>query len=313
MAHLRSIVAIFLVSIIPTITLARPQGPVSPSITPSPGSTSISDTYFGDFTDYSVDTSAIAALYASESAAYGSMTADFYRTAKPSDLARKSSEDAAWNSEYAALTSDLYNTNTNTYGYESVPVLNASESAQLAKGLADWTRTVGGSPTTTGAKQAAVPAKAAAAPTATANWPALTRADGPMAYGAHCIQYYASGREYAKSHCDTTIPQVCDMLSRSNAGDGDTDKWVYAQGDKSGCIMAFWLPKAVAGTGKVPTVAECKTQVYGEMVNLCIEAPGNPPGLYNAAVVNVDSLPGNGQPGTAVDDGAPRYFLAMTS
>ena len=53
----------------------------------------------------------------------------------------------------------------------------------------------------------------------------------------------------------------------------------------------------------MPTVEECREQVYGQMLDLCVANPVDQPGVFNAAVVNVDKLPGHGQMGTQVQRG----------
>lgn len=329
--HLR--ITFFFLPILSTYARPNPQAsPVSTNaasatITPAPTSSysfPSSLLYELTATDYTVPASVAAAdsaRYVSEIAAYASYISHFYATARPSDLALLSSERAAESSAYDDLTSFFYNTESQTLAPSDAKALSSayaqwtSEEAVLATytGTDDPFATilstasvggVGGLPT----------AVTAAAPTAAANWPALTQVQSPAAYGAHCQQYYSPGKNYDITQCDTTIPQICDLLAQSSNGTGGVNQWIYTYNSDKSCILGFWMPKELAGTDKVPSARDCQTRIYEPMVNLCIMVEGNGQDVSNnnAAFVNVDQVPGNGKPGTQVKMGSLSYMMAMT-
>ena len=308
--------------------------------------------YFGNgtnLTGFEVATETIgsseAAALSSEYAAFTSEEAVYATYTGTSDLfpaeTLAPSEAALLSSEYAAFTS-VYATYTGTSDLFPAETLAPSEAALLSSEYAAFTSvyaTYTGTgdpfanytaiplnksaippPTTTIAQAPLRPAvrtslAATVALTATAQWPALTRVNSSEVYGATCIQYYASGHMYNRTQCDTVVPQICDLLSASDAGTGDVDRWVYAYAPEQqtyGCVMGFWLPGAVRGTRKVPNGEACRNEVFGQMLNLCINAKGDELGLFNAASVNVGTLPGNGRTGTQVEAGAPSYIMALT-
>ena len=283
--------------------------------------------YTADFyrTAKSSDLAALSSYYAAESSEYAAYTSDFYRTAKPSDLAALSSYYAAESSAYAAYTSN---------GYEPIAAetsLGTSEAAALSSAYAAFTSELAVYETYTGTGDpfanvsatatptsailaAATPTKARTdtPPTATAGWPALTRTESPAAYGVHCSQYFNDGHVRNLTQCDSSIPQICDALGKSASGTEGVEKWVYMYGDKKECVMAFWLPRAAVGTGRVPTLNECQQQVFGQMLTSCINAPGDTPGQWNAAGVNVATLPGWDQTAYQIDRKAPSYIMVLT-
>ena len=316
-------------------TYARPNPQASPlapnaasaTITPIPTSSysfPSSLLYELTATDYTVPASIAAAdsaLYASETAAYASYTSHFFATARPSDLARLSSERAAESSAYEDFTSLLYNTDSQTLAPSETKALSSAYAQLTSEEAVSATYTGTDDPFATTLSTASVggvggsPSPVtAAAPTAGANWPALTRVQSPAVYGAQCQQYYSPGKNYDTAQCDTTIPQICDLLAQSNNGTGGANRWIYTYNSDKSCILGFWMPKEAAGTDNVPSVTDCRTRIYEPMVNLCIAVEGNGGVVSsnNAAFVNVDQVPGNGKPGTQVKMGSLSYMMAMT-
>ena len=301
---------LLLIPILSTNALPNPQ-PQQGAVDLRPSSITASPALKSSASYFTAIGSSEAAALSSEYAAFTSEEAVYATYTGPSDLFPSEtlapSEAALLSSEYAAFTS-VYATYTGT----GDPFANYTAIPFNKSAIPPSTTTTAQAPLRPGVRTSLA---VAVAPTATAQWPALTRVNSSEVYGATCIQYYASGHMYNRTQCDTVVPQICDLLSASDAGTGDVDRWVYAYAPEQqtyGCVMGFWLPGAVRGTRKVPNGEACRNEVFGQMLNLCINAKGDELGLYNAASVNVGTLPGNGQAGTQVEAGAPSYIMALT-
>lgn len=281
--------------------------PISCLPNPAPAATPGSDA-FGNYSYSTIPASVLAA----ESAAYASYTKQFYATVAQTELAAISSYNAMQSSLYAAWTAS------------GIQTLAASESAALASEYAAWTRSAAvyatytgtgdpfASPTSTVPTTSAyvVPAAAAVAPTGT-SWPALPEVKAPAAYGVQCQNVPApSNAIFTVENCAVTIKYVCEHVQMSNdrySRQSFQDRWVWDPHGGSGCAMGYWMPKAVFGTDKVPTMDECQQTIYGAMTSTCFPTYDS---IFNTASVNLQVLPTRNHTGQQVDPGSMSYMIA---
>ena len=290
--------------------------------------------YYAQYTasNYSDSFANATAAYASNTALYASQVSHFFATAPPTARAALSSQLQVESSWYDAFTSDMYNTES----------IGTSQAAAESSAYAAWTSQLAVYETYTGtsdlfafatateASQAAPSSKpfsatvALAAPTQTADWPMLYLVQQPEPYGVQCKSLASGGKQsFDVDTCTSSINEICTYLDSANkegSSSSNTDKWVNAFGDSKTCITSFWLPKSAAGTAKVPTLQECKANVYGRMVSLCY-INGNVNGKYDTARVNLvhglmnDTsgayVQGKSYEGEQVDAGAPSYQLSF--
>ena len=253
--------------------------------------TGTSDLYGLGFAAQSLSPSEAAAL----SAEYAS-----YATASLSP-----SEAAALSAEYAEITSEaaFFSTYTGT----DDPFATATETGTVAAN--------GPVPTTTDTSRA---------PTSNRNWPALTVAEGPSAYGIEC-RHFKNPNSTLPSTCTETITGICGLLSAVGAGNTTYHKEKIFVGswnwwnlwDKTSCAAAVFVPKVAVGPGKFPTIAQCEALIYGKMETSCRA------GGFDNARVNLirgsnnytdprtdAQLGPGGTMGSAVDPKAPSYMIS---
>ena len=306
------------------VTNSAAASTVSADIADITDFSTLPSSYYDQFTEY---TTYGSAELASESAAFASMTKQFYATAKPSQLAAISSYYRAESSAYAAWTSDLYQT------------LDSSEYAAMTSEYAQWTReeavyatyTGTGTPFISGITNAtaaadALPAQvtsngvvrdnsAAAAsstapPVAQQSFGPLTRSQSaPAAYGLTCLDSTASqldNHTVEFADCTATEASICDSLN--DPANLLTDQWVWSNSGGS-CAMGYWLPKVGTGTAAIPSKDECQANIFDMMRRTCIPADGQD-GKWNAASVNVAVVPSGDSNGQQVNMGRISYLMA---
>lgn len=61
-----------------------------------------------------------------------------------------------------------------------------------------------------------------------------------------------------------------------------------------------------ADKSMIPSVYECKRNIYGAMIKTC----GQRTGQYNVGTINVDTPPDASSEGLPLSDGYPRYLMA---
>ena len=306
-----------------TTSKSAPAGTVSADLPDITDFSTLPSSYYDLFTDY---TSFGSAELASESAAYASLTKEFYATAKSSDLAALSSYYRAENSAYAAWTSDLYET------------LDSSEYAALTSAYAQWTKEeavyatytgtgtpfISGITNATGAVGAlpaevtsdgvvrdngAAAASSTAAPAAQQSFAALTRSQSkPAAYGVTCLDSSSSqldNHDVNYNDCTETQLAICDNLN--DPASLLTDQWVWSNAGGS-CAMGYWLPKVGTGTAAIPSRLQCQANIFDMMRRTCITQGGG--GKWNAASVNLAVVPSGDSNGQAVDSKRISYLMA---
>ena len=274
----------------------------------------------------------------SEDAAYASQVSHFFQTAAPSAKAALSSEFAAESNWYASLTAD-YATHT----------VGTSEAAALSSEYAAWTSEAAAWSTYTGTSDlfdyetvgtddffgdmatadlasttqppSSTPWNPSVEPTAVASaWPNLRVVDQAAVYGVQCRklgQWKIGDLSMDTTTCQDPISRACAALQQASEND-DVDKWHREfQQHGNGCAAAFWLPKAAAGTSKVPTQEECEGKLYGQMLSSCFK--GDAAGQFDTARVNLvygqnkdeegACNPGSCDNGQQVNAGAPSYQI----
>ena len=300
-----------------------------PAITDYTDYSTLPSSYYDIFTAYP---SYNSAEQASESAAYASLTKEFYATAQPSDLAALSSYYRAESDAFAAWTSDLYETldaseyaaQTSAYAeytkIEAVYATYTGTGVPFISGISNGTAadaTAGALPaqvTSNGVVRdnSAAAASTTAPPVAQQSFGPLPRSQSaPAAYGLTCLDSTGSqldNHAVTFADCVATEASICDSLN--DAAALVTDQWVWSTAG-GGCAMGYWLPKVGTGTAAIPSKEMCQANIYDMMRRTCIPADGaQGGGKWNAASVNVAVVPsaqGNGQ---QVDSGRISYLLA---
>lgn len=305
-----SIVLLFSTFFLGTQVSALPQA--QPATTARPVA---SNTISADFADITAFTSLPSSIYAaltsewatysipsavlaSESAAYASYTAEFFRTASPSELSAIAAYDRSQSAAYASWTA------------EADQPLSPSESSVLEAEYASWTANY---VSATSSASAANPRNSAAeienGAVAAATMAPMAHSNDPAADAITCVSQ--TGVKGAGSvnitACAATISRTCSSLQDSKEGRYFWDEWAWVYG--SGCATGYWMPEALKNSTAVPTAIECETDILRQMEDLCVGP--NSDGESNAASVNVAVLPdGKGSTGQQVALDRVSFLLA---
>ena len=184
-----------------------------------------------------------------------------------------------------------------------------AESSLLANNYAAWTTSI--------AQASASAAHAAAVAAYTP--PVLQRNDLASPDNATC-QVDRSKPDLNPDACAELYTDICTKLLASAAGTYTADQWVWRSAKNGGCSLGYWYPSGARGVAPVPPdVATCASNVNSiwlQMSDLCIAKPSKKPwrsGVkWNAASVNIGTLPSRGHTGTAMDPRQVSYLLASS-
>lgn len=187
--------------------------------------------------------------------------------------------------------------------------LTPAESSLLSNNYAAWTTSL--------ARASASSTHAAALAAYTP--PVLQRNDLASPGNATC-QVDRSKGDLDPSACSELYTEICTKLLDSAAGTYTADQWVWRSAKNGGCSLGYWYPSGARGVAPVPPdVATCASSVdnlWVQMSDLCIAKPSKKPwrsGVkWNAASVNIGTLPGGGHTGTAMDPRQVSYLLASS-
>jgi len=187
--------------------------------------------------------------------------------------------------------------------------LTPAESSLLANNYAAWTTSI--------AQASASAAHAAALAAYTP--PVLSRNDLASPSNATC-QVDRSKPDLHPDACAELYTDICTKLLASAAGTYTADQWVWRSAKNGGCSLGYWYPSGARGVAPVPPdVATCASNVNSiwlQMSQLCIAKPSIGPWrsgvTWNAASVNIGTLPGEGHTGTAMDPRMVSYLLASS-
>ena len=102
--------------------------------------------------------------------------------------------------------------------------------------------------------------------------------------------------------CTTAIPIACSKLTNYRPGLLVRDRWIWT--NLPGCSLAFYVPMQVL-RANVPTLQECEEQIFGHLVQQCVQ-----PALWNLGTINVFSPPTPSNPGSAFLWSYPRYLVS---
>ena len=179
--------------------------------------------------------------------------------------------------------------------------LNAAQSAVVASEFARWTASVAA------ADASAASASAAAASAAYNNPPGaiwqyerLAKVyDTPTANDITC-RAKKNAPLFNQDNCKPMLKDICDLLFGSANATYTADTWVWRTASEGGCALGYLYPSGARGVAPVPTRELCENDlqgIWGQMYRGCIPRIDPASGRWNAASVNVKTLPGGGSNG----------------
>lgn len=133
----------------------------------------------------------------------------------------------------------------------------------------------------------------------------LKRVESPSWYGALPQTYGLDTDIVNWANCHIAYQQMCSNLASINAL--SPHLWVWCQ--DSGCAVGVWLPGAAPGNARLPTQAECETNIFKAMADIGASMPTK----TDMVSVNLATVPSWKEPsvlGSQVAAGYPSYIIA---
>ena len=124
------------------------------------------------------------------------------------------------------------------------------------------------------------------------------------AYSGECsiIHDRSDLPNFHEDACTQAIPIACSKLTYFNPELIVKDRWIWT--NLPGCSLAFYIPMP-RGRGNIPTMQECEVQIFGHLVQQCVQ-----PALWNLGTINVFTPPTPSNPGSAFLWSYPRYLVS---
>ena len=107
--------------------------------------------------------------------------------------------------------------------------------------------------------------------------------------------------ELNPSHCLDAIPIICSKLTQTPPSHLMRREWIWVE--LPGCSLGYYLPETSGGV--IPSVEECKRDIYGLIIERC-----GFKSHYNVGSINVAQLPKEDRPGLPMTEGYLRYVMA---